>query len=70
MIKEKVGKNLKESRTQNKLTQKEISAKLKVNQSLYQKYEYGKIEMDYEKIVAVCQILEITPNYLFGFEEV
>lgn len=31
----------------------------------YSEYETGKIELDYEKIVFLCNRLDITPNDLF-----
>ena len=67
-IKTIVGKNLREARKCKGLTQKEVADKLNKYQPDYSEYENGKIELDYEKIVLLCKLLDITPNDLFGFE--
>lgn len=66
-IKVIVGKNLKEARKIKGLTQKQVAEKLNKYQPDYCDYENGKIELDYEKIVFLCNLLDITPNDLFGF---
>lgn len=57
--------NLKFYRQQMKLTQKEVAEKLNVAREQYSRYEVGKLELDYYKLVQVCKILDITPNDLF-----
>lgn len=47
------------------MTQKEVAAILNKYQPDYSNYEKGKIELDYEKIVFLCKLFEITPNDLF-----
>ncbi len=47
------------------LTQKEVASILNKYQPDYSQYETGKIELDYEKIVILCKLLDITPNELF-----
>ena len=49
------------------LTQKEVAKLLNKFQPDYSEYESGKIELDYYKIVFLCELLDITPNDLFGF---
>ena len=66
-IKKTVGENLKLARKTKGLTQKERAEELNKYQSDYSEYETGKIELDYEKIVYLCNRLDITPNDLFGF---
>ena len=66
-IKKTVGENLKLARKTKGLTQKELAEELNKYQSDYSEYETGKIELDYEKIVYLCNRLDITPNDLFGF---
>lgn len=61
-----VGENLREARKAKGLTQKQIAEKLHKYQPDYSEYESGKIELDYEKIITLCNILDITPNDLFG----
>lgn len=64
-IKTVVGENLKAARQAKRLTQKEVAALLHKYQPDYSQYENGKIELDYEKIVFLCKLLDITPNDLF-----
>lgn len=65
-IAKKVGDNLRQARKAKGLTQQQIATELKKFQSDYSEYETGKIQLDYEKIVYLCERLEITPNDLFG----
>lgn len=60
-----VGKNLKNARQASGMTQKEVAALLNKYQPDYSNYESGKIELDYEKIVYLCKLFQITPNDLF-----
>ena len=62
-----VGENLKSARKAKNLTQKELAAELKKHQADYSDYETGKIQLDYDKIVFLCNVLDITPNDLFNF---
>ena len=60
-----IAKNLKSYRTQMKLTQQDVANKMNVTKGLYSKYENGIVQLDYDKLVLVCKILDITPNELF-----
>ncbi len=64
-----VGENLKQARRAKGFTQKEVAAMLGKYQPDYSEYETGKIELDYEKIVFLCEKLDITPNDLFAWKE-
>lgn len=61
-----VGENLKLARRAKGLTQAQLAKELNKYQSDYSEYETGKIQLDYEKIVYLCNRLDITPNELFG----
>lgn len=65
-ISKTVGENLRCARKAKGLTQKQLAAELKKYQSDYSEYETGRIQLDYEKIVYLCERLDITPNDLFG----
>ncbi|MBO7389915.1 MAG: helix-turn-helix transcriptional regulator [Clostridia bacterium] len=67
-IGEIVGENLKQARKAKGLTQKEVAAMLGKYQPDYSEYETGKIELDYAKIVFLCEKLDISPNDLFGWK--
>ena len=64
-IKKQVGKNLKEARETKGLTQEKIATILQTKQTIYSRYETARTELDYEKIIKICILLEITPNDLF-----
>ncbi|MCM1306518.1 MAG: helix-turn-helix domain-containing protein [Bacteroides sp.] len=64
-VKTKFANNLKFYRLQSKLTQQQVADKMNVTKGLYSKYERGIIQLDYDKIVQVCEIFDITPNDLF-----
>ena len=64
-----VGNNLKNARKMKGLTQKELAKELNKYQSDYSEYESGKIQLDYEKIVFLCNRLDITPNDLFDIDD-
>lgn len=61
-----VGENLKLARKAKGITQKELAKELNKYQPDYSEYESGKIQLDYEKIIYLCERLDITPNDLFG----
>ena len=60
-----VGKNLQNARKEKGYTQAEFATMLGKYQSDYSDYETGKVQLDYEKIVLICQKLGITPDDLF-----
>ena len=66
-LKQSLGASLKQARTDNHMTQKEVAEKLGMLQPAYARYESGKTELDYEKLVFLCNLFEITPNDLYGF---
>ena len=67
-IRKTVGQNLKSARMAKGLTQVQLAKEMNKIQPDYSKYETGKIELDYEKIVFLCRRLDITPNDLFDIE--
>ena len=64
-----VGENLKSARKAKGVTQREIANLMNKYQSDYSEYETGKVQLDYEKIVFLCDYLNITPNDLFDFNK-
>lgn len=64
-----VGDNLKQARKAKGLTQRQIANEMHKFQPDYSQYETGKIQLDYDKIVYLCNRLDITPNDLFGFDK-
>lgn len=66
-IAQTVGENLKQARKAKGLTQQQVAQALNKYQSDYSDYERGIVQLDYEKIVVLCKMLDITPNDLFAF---
>lgn len=67
-VAETVGDKLRQARKAKGLTQQKVAEAMHKYQSDYSDYERGLIQLDYDKIVFLCRMLEITPNELFSFE--
>lgn len=70
MISKEVGSRLKESRKSKGLTQREVSQMLGIVLQQYQTYESGRYELDYDKLIKLCKILDVSADYLLGLSEV
>ncbi len=60
-----IGKNLKTARRDKNLTQREVASLLRMTQQQYSRFENGIFELNYEQILFLCNLYEITPNELF-----
>lgn len=60
-----VGNNLRAARKLKGFTQRQLADKIGKHQSDYSDYETGKVQLDYEKIVFLCNLLDITFDELF-----
>ena len=61
-----VGNNLKVARRAKGYTQKAVAAQMYMTQQQYSRFENGVFELNYEQILRLCELLDITPNALFG----
>ena len=61
-----VGMNLKNARSAKGYTQKELAAMMYMTQQQYSRFENGVFELNYGQIVRLCELLDVTPNELFG----
>lgn len=61
-----VGDNLRVARKAKGLTQQQVAQAMNKYQSDYSDYERGLIQLDYDKIIFLCKMLDITPNDLFA----
>lgn len=61
-----VGANLKEARKNKGLTQKEVAAVMLMTQQQYSRFENGVYELNYGQIRKLCDLLDTTPNELYG----
>jgi len=65
----KIGKNLKIARKDKKLTQREVANILRMTQQQYSRFENGVFELNYDQILFLCNLYEITPNELFDINQ-
>lgn len=50
------------------MTRDEIAKKLFISKSSLNKYAEGKVDPSFEMLLRICDILECTPNDIFGIE--
>lgn len=60
-----IGKNIKEARKQKGYTQKQVAEKMIMTQQQYSRFENGIIELNYDQILFLCDLYDITPNDVF-----
>lgn len=65
-IKLEVGKNLKEARRLAGLTQKEVANKLFMTQQQYSRFENGVFELNYEQMIFLCKLFDVSADFLLG----
>lgn len=70
MLKAAVGNRLKECRLSHNLTQMQVAAYLGVAQPVYQRYEKGVYECTYEQIVKLCDLFDISADFLLCRTEI
>lgn len=68
-LKESVGEKLRERRQQLHLTQREVAAALGVAQPVYQRFEKGIYECSYAQLAQLCQLFDLSANYLLGISD-
>ena len=64
-----IGNNLKSARRAAGLTQAQVAQKMLMTQQQYSRFENGVFQLNYEQILKLCELFEVTPNYIFGYEE-
>ena len=68
-IKTQVGERLKEARRIAGYTQKQVAEKLLMTQQQYSRFENGIFELNYEQIVVLCKLYDVSADFLFGLEQ-
>ena len=69
MLKENVGKRFKECRKLSGKTQKQVADELGVAQPVYQRFEKGTFECNYEQLVRLADIFDVSVDFLLGRKE-
>ena len=67
-VAKKIGENIKQARKDKGYTQKEVANMLRMTQQQYSRFENGIFELNYEQILTLCKIYDITPNDVFSIE--
>lgn len=65
-IKKEVGNKLRDARKKKKLQQNTVAKMIGVDNSTLNKYESGEREVDYETIVKLAELYEVTSDSLLG----
>ena len=60
---------IREVRKGKKITMKELGARVGVAESTISQYEKGKRQPDYETLLKISSVLDVTVGYLLGAEE-
>ena len=66
-ISKKIGENLKSARKQAGYTQTQVAKKMFMTQQQYSRFENGVFQLNYEQILKLCELFDVTPNYIFGY---
>ena len=66
IMKELVGKRFLECRKASKMTQRQVAQALGVSQPVYQRFETGVFECNYEQLVQLSNIFDVSVDYLLG----
>lgn len=66
-IAKQVGNNIKAARKQKGLTQKQVAQTFHMTQQQYSRFENGVFELNYQQIIDICNLLNISPNELFDY---
>lgn len=63
-----VGNNIKEARKLKGLTQAQVAKTFCMTQQQYSRFENGVFELNYEQLLKICELLDITPNEIFDYD--
>ena len=64
-----IGQNIKEARKACGLTQTQVAKQMLMTQQQYSRFENGVFELNYEQIIRLCELFDITPNDIFDLQQ-
>lgn len=67
-LKRAVGERLKESRKVAGFTQAQVAKIMNMTQQQYSRFENGVFELNYEQIIKLCKLYDISADYLFNLK--
>lgn len=59
-----IGKRIKAARKAKRYTQDYVSAKVNIGEKFLSQIECGKAGLSVQTLIALCNVLEVSPNYL------
>ena len=63
------GKRLKDSRILCGLTQAQVAENLNMFQQQYSLYENGKLQLNYDQMIIITELFDVSVDYLLGLKE-
>ena len=67
-IAKQIGSNIKDARKLKGLTQSDVAKIFRMTQQQYSRFENGVFELNYEQILKLCEVLDLTPNEIFDIK--
>lgn len=61
-----IGNNLKEARKAAGFTQQQVAEIMLMTQQQYSRFENGVFELNYDQIIKLCKLYDISASDLFG----
>lgn len=68
-LKKDVGRRLKEYRKLQNLTQKQVAKLMNMTQQQYSRFENGIFELNYDQLVFLCKLYDVSSDYLLGLTD-
>lgn len=68
-IKKDVGARLKEARKNAGYTQSQVAKKLIMTQQQYSRFENGIFELNYDQLFFLCNLYDVSADFLLGLKE-
>ncbi len=69
-IKTQIGNRLKDARKVAGFTQQQVADMMKMTQQQYSRFENGIFELNYDQIIFLCKLYDISADYLLGITEI
>ena len=61
--------HLKSVRKLHGVTQKQVANSLEITETLYQKYEHGKVKPSFDNLIAIADYFNVSLDYLVGLSD-
>jgi len=68
-LRKDIGARVKESRMAMFLTQSQVAQKLGMTQQQYSRFENGVFELNYQQLIFLCKLFEVSADYIFGLSK-